>query len=62
VVDALRAEYGEIVFRTVIRENVRLAEASAYAQPITTYDSTSNGAADYRTLAAEVIAQEEQHA
>ena len=58
VVEQLRQRFGKLVFKTVIRENVRLAEAPSYAQPITIYDSKSYGAEDYRDLAAEVIRQE----
>lgn len=58
VVEALRGHYGSLVYRTIIRENVRLAEAPSSGMPITQYDSASNGAADYRALALEVIAQE----
>ena len=58
VVERLRQRFGKLVFKTVIRENVRLAEAPSYAQPITIYDPRSFGAEDYRDLAAEVIRQE----
>ena len=58
VVDRLREKFGAQVFHTVIRENVRIAEAPSFAQPVTLYDTKSNGAEDYRALAAEVIAQE----
>lgn len=58
VLEAIRAAYPEKALATVIRENVRLAEAPSFGEPITSYDPRSNGAADYRALAAEVIAQE----
>jgi chromosome partitioning protein len=57
VVEFLRKRYPE-TFRTVIRENVRLAEAYSFGKPITTYAPSSAGAEDYRKLAAEVIRQE----
>ncbi len=60
VVEQLREHNGELVYRTVIRENIRLAECPSFAQPITRYDSKSSGAADYRALAQEIIAQEKQ--
>jgi chromosome partitioning protein len=44
------------VFATVIRDNVRIAEAWGYRQPITYYDGKSNGAADYAALADELEA------
>ena len=45
-------------FETRIRRNIRLAEAPSFGQSIFQYAPDSNGAADYRALAAEVIAQE----
>jgi chromosome partitioning protein len=58
VVEQLREKFGKLVYKTVIRENVRLAEAPSFAQPITIYDPRSYGAEDYRDLAAEVAKQE----
>ena len=58
VIEALRARFGDIVRRTVIRENVRLAECPSFKEPITRYDPRSTGAADYRALARELIEQE----
>lgn len=58
VVDRLREHFGKLVFRTVVRENVRLAEAYSFAQPITVYDPRSAGAEDHRSLAHEVTRQE----
>jgi chromosome partitioning protein len=58
VVQQLRARFGDLVFQTQIRENVRLAEAPSFGEPIIDYDGRSLGAADYRSLASEVIAQE----
>jgi chromosome partitioning protein len=58
VVEELREHFGRQVFRTVIRENVRLAEAPSFKKPITQYDDRSHGAEDYRRLALEVIKSE----
>jgi chromosome partitioning protein len=58
VVEQLRARFGKLVFKTVIRENIRLAEAWSFAQPITVYDPKCHGAEDYRALAGEVVRQE----
>ncbi len=60
VVEQLRQRSGALVYKTVIRENVRLAECPSFGQPITRYDRKSSGAADYRALAAEIIAQEKR--
>jgi chromosome partitioning protein len=43
-------------FETRIRRNIRLAEAPSFGQSIFEYAPTSNGAEDYRHLAAEVLA------
>jgi chromosome partitioning protein len=43
-------------FTTRIRRNVRLAEAPSFGQSIFQYAPSSNGAEDYRNLAAEVLA------
>ena len=62
VVERLREHFGDLVHTVVLRENVRLAECPSFAQPITRYDPRSSGAADYRELAREVIAQEHPRA
>jgi chromosome partitioning protein len=58
VVEQLRQRSGDLVYQTVIRENIRLAECPSFGQPITQYDPKSAGAADYRALAQEIINQE----
>lgn len=60
VVEQLRERNGSLVYQTVIRENIRLAECPSFAQPITRYDPKSSGAADYRALAGEIIDQEQK--
>ena len=52
VVDA----FGEKVFHTVIARTVRFPETTVAGEPITTYASSSPGAAAYRQLAREVLA------
>lgn len=51
---ALRKQFGRRVFRTVIRENIKLAEAPSFAQTILQYDKSSYGAEDHRDLALEL--------
>lgn len=43
------------VFETRIRRNIKLAESPSFGKPIFDYDPSSNGANDYRKLAAELI-------
>lgn len=57
VVARLRDRFGDLVLHTVIRENVRLAEAPSFGQPITLYAPGSPGAEDYRAAAAELLAR-----
>lgn len=45
-------------FDTRVRRNVRLAEAPSFGQSIFDYSPESNGAADYQSLAEEVLQQE----
>jgi chromosome partitioning protein len=55
VADTIRAYFGQLVFNTVIRENVALAEAPAKGQTILEYMPKSSGAEDYISLAEEVL-------
>lgn len=54
--ERLVAKFPDLVLGTIIRENIRLAEAPSFGAPIADYAPTSNGAADYRALASEIIA------
>jgi chromosome partitioning protein len=47
------------LFKTKIRRNIKLAESPSFGQNILKYDPASNGAADYRNLAKEVVAMRE---
>lgn len=55
VLEALRAQFGKVVLRAVVRENVRLAEAPSHAKPVTVYDPRGHGAEDYRAVARELL-------
>jgi len=58
VLGQLRSRFGPLVYQTIIRENIRLAECPSFCQPVDRYDPFCAGAVDYRTLAGEVIQQE----
>jgi chromosome partitioning protein len=47
--------FGDLVFKTVIPRNVRLAEAPSHGEPIVQYDKWSKGARSYKALAKEVL-------
>lgn len=57
VLDTLREKLKADVFETIVRENVRLAEAPSTRQPITRFAGRSPGAEDYRAAAVEVLAR-----
>jgi chromosome partitioning protein len=46
------------IFKSKIRRNIKLAESPSFGKTILTYDSTSNGAADYRSFAKEILGME----
>jgi chromosome partitioning protein len=49
--------FGDRVFHTVINRTVRFPETTVAGEPITSYASSSAGAAAYRDLAKEVLAR-----
>lgn len=51
----MREVFGKLVFDTVIHRNIRLAEAPSAGESVLTYAPQSKGAADYRSLAAEIL-------
>lgn len=55
VVENVKDNLKQNIYKTIIPRNVRLAEAPSYGQPINIYDSKSTGAESYRLLAEEVI-------
>lgn len=55
VVENVKENLNQNVYKTIIPRNVRLAEAPSHGMPIITYDSRSAGAESYRLLADEVI-------
>lgn len=61
VLSQLKKRFENKVLQAVIRENIKLAEASLHLKPITEYDRFCNGAFDYQNLANELIAQEKAH-
>lgn len=55
VVENVKENLNQMIYKTIIPRNVRLAEAPSYGLPITLYDSKSAGAESYRLLAEEVL-------
>lgn len=59
VVESVKNNLNQNIYKTIIPRNVRLAEAPSHGMPINLYDSRSAGAESYRLLAAEVISRGE---
>ncbi len=60
VEEEVRSFFGAKVYATVIRRNVKVAEAPSHGKPILIYDYDCNGSQDYIRLATEVIQRERQ--
>jgi chromosome partitioning protein len=59
VADDAREHFGDLVFKTVIPRNIRLAEAPSYGKPILLYDISSVGASSYMAVAKELMERSE---
>lgn len=55
VASEVKKHFGDLVFRTIIPRNVRLAEAPSHGKPISEHDRWSKGAKAYKQLAKELI-------
>lgn len=58
IITAIYQTYGDMVFQTIIRENIVLAEMPLSAISIFDYNPDSNGAQDYMALAKEILNKE----
>ena len=59
VLEKVQAEFGNDVFDTVIRYNIRLRETADLGLPVGDYDKHAIGHKDYENLAEEVIRSDE---
>lgn len=57
VIAEVRRHFGDLVFRTVVPRNVRLAEAPSYGEPVIRYDPHCAGADAYFDVAKEVASR-----
>lgn len=55
VVENVKENLQQNIYKTIIPRNIRLAEAPSYGMPINQYDAKSAGADSYRRLADEVM-------
>jgi chromosome partitioning protein len=58
VVQKVQSYFGAKLFKTLIRDNVSLAEAPSFGQDIFAYKPDSNGAEDYLKLCKEILKRE----
>ena len=55
VAEDARRHFPELVFRTAVPRNIRLAEAPSFGKPVIVYDVASPGARAYLDVAQEII-------
>ena len=55
VVESVGEALGDKMFKSIIRQNVTLAEAPAEGLDVFRYNDKSNGAKDYTALTAEIL-------
>ena len=60
VVENVKNNLSQTIYKTIIPRNVRLAAAPSHGLPINRYDSKSAGAESYRLLAEEVMHREDE--
>ncbi len=60
VVENVKENLKQTIYKTIIPRNIRLAEAPSHGLPINLYDPKSAGAESYRLLADEVIHRGEE--
>ena len=60
VVENVKDNLNQNIYKTIIPRNIRLAEAPSYGMPINLYDPKSTGATSYMLLAEEVIHKGEE--
>lgn len=58
VVENVKDNLQQNIYKTIIPRNIRLAEAPSHGLPINIYDTKSSGAESYRLLAQEVMNKE----
>jgi chromosome partitioning protein len=60
VVENVKDNLDQTIYKTIIPRNIRLAEAPSHGLPINLYDPRSTGAESYMLLADEVIHKGEE--
>jgi chromosome partitioning protein len=60
VSDQLIENFGDLVYRTLVPRNIRVAEAPSYGLPVMLYDPRSKGALAHLSLAGEMLRRYEK--
>jgi chromosome partitioning protein len=60
VSDQLLENFGDLVYRTLVPRNIRVAEAPSYGLPVLVYDPRSKGAMAHVALAGEMLRRHEK--
>ena len=55
IYDEVKRHFQELVFKTVIRRNVKLSESPSHGLPVILYDADSTGSKNHLALAKEII-------
>ena len=58
VADEVRRVFPQLVFRSVVPRNVRLAESPSFGKPVLLYDIKSKGCEAYLAVARELLRRE----
>lgn len=61
VVENVKDNLQQTIYKTIIPRNIRLAEAPSTGMPINLYDPKSAGAESYKLLAEEVMHRERKN-
>ena len=57
VIEDIKKHFPSLLFKNHIRQNIKLAEAPSFGKTVFEYAPESNGAVDYRALAAEFLGE-----
>lgn len=58
ILSLLKEKFGDLVYKTYIREDIKIAESPSYGQSIFQFDMYSSGAEDFREVTKQILEQE----
>jgi chromosome partitioning protein len=53
--EALREDYGDLVFKSKIKKRIKIEESPAFQKPITIYDPNGQSAKEFKAMVTEII-------